>query len=62
MSVVMGQEPYRDLSITKSCADLGGKRKSCKEQVLHSSCFYSGFHIKNRVSPVLELWQVENRN
>lgn len=60
LPVVKGQEPYRDLSITKSWAGLG-RWEDVKEKVVHSSCFFSGFH-KNRIFPVLESWQVENRN
>lgn len=32
MSVVMGQEPYKDLSLTKSCADLRGEKKAVKNK------------------------------
>lgn len=45
---------YRDLSITKSWAG-PGRWGDVKEKVLHSSCFFSGFH-KNRIFPVLESW------
>ena len=53
---------YRDLSITESWAGLGRWGGwAVKEKVLHSSCFFPGFH-KKRIFPVLESWQVEHRN
>ena len=48
MAIVMGQEPYRDLGITKLCANFEERKNNNKKkttlEVLCSSYFHSSFH------------------